>query len=132
MPRSFLFTSFLLFSHWTKGGHAAPASRMATRVIAVNDLRQRCNVGLDDLNYDLCPLMGRTVTTEDPSYTASANGDRGEGSSSGRRFYDITLGGSTGEQTVSRLYIGVLLVSYRTCVPAGVGVRSGHMGLLAR
>jgi len=93
------------------------------KAFAVNDLRQRCTVGLDDLYYDLCPLMRRPVTTEDPSYTASADGDRGEGSSSGRRFYDITLGGLTGERTVSRGIIYRLLVSYRTCVPVGVGVR---------
>ena len=64
--------------------------------IAVDNLRHRCTVGLDDLNYDLCPLVGRTVTIEDAS-------DRGAGSSSGRRFYDVILGGLRGEGTVSTL-----------------------------
>lgn len=69
------------------------------KAISVNS----CTVGLDDLGYDLCPLMGRTVTIEDTSYTVDADRDRGEGSSSGRRFYDVTLGGLTGRRTVSKL-----------------------------
>ena len=102
MPRSFLFTSFLLISHWTTCGHATPALRMAMKPIAAGDLRHRCTFGLDDLNYDLCPLVGRTVTIEDTRYTY---GDRGEGSSNERRFYDVTLGGLRGQGTVSRLYM---------------------------
>jgi len=102
MPRSFLFTSFLLISHWTTCGHATPALRMAMKPIAVDNLRHRCTFGLDDLNYDLCPLVGRTVTIEDTRYTY---GDRGEGSSNERRFYDVTLGGLRGQGTVSRLYM---------------------------
>ena len=103
MPRSFLFTSFLLISHWTTCGHATPALRMAMKPIAVDNLRHHCTIGLDDLNYDLCPLVGRTVTIEDTRYTMDADGDRGEGSSNGRRFYDVTLGGLRGKRMVSEL-----------------------------
>jgi hypothetical protein len=88
---------------------------MAMKAIAVDDLRHRCAVGLDDLRYDLCPLMGRTVTIEDTtSYTVDADGDRGEGSSDGRRFYDVTLGGVRGEQRVSRLllYVAGFLIEH--------------------
>jgi len=96
MSGSFLFTFFLVISHWTTCGHAL---RTAIKTIAVNDLRRHCNFGLKDLNYDLCPLMGRTVTVEDIEYV---NNNR-EGSSSGRRFYDITLGGLTSERTARSL-----------------------------
>ena len=71
--------------------------------IAVDNLRHHCTIGLDDLNYDLCPLVGRTVTIEDTRYTMDADGDRGEGSSNGRRFYDVTLGGLRSKRMVSEL-----------------------------
>jgi len=100
MLRSFLFTFFLVISHWTTYGHAVPALRTDIKTIAINDFRRHCNFGLNDLNYDLCPLMGRTVTVEDIKYTIDVNNDRGEGS---RRFYDITLGGSASERTARSL-----------------------------
>jgi len=103
MLGSFLFTFFLVISHWTTYGHAVPALRTAIKTIAINDLRRRCNFGLNDLNYDLCPLMGRTVTVEDIKYAIDVSNDGGEGSSSGRRLYDITLGGLTSERTARSL-----------------------------
>jgi hypothetical protein len=103
MPRPFLFTSFLVISHWTTYGHAL---KTAIKTTAVSDLRQNCNFGLNDLNYDLCPLMGRTITVEDTNYAIDVNNDRGEGSRSGRRLYDVTLGGLTSEGTARSLVSG--------------------------
>ncbi|KAF8154737.1 hypothetical protein B0H34DRAFT_535666 [Crassisporium funariophilum] len=83
LPPRVLLTSFLLFSHLPISGRA----RSISQPIADVNLRHRCAFELGGYAYDLCPL----ISTVDAS-TSIAN-DRGEGSSSGRRFYEVAFGG---------------------------------------
>ncbi|PPQ90150.1 hypothetical protein CVT25_012461 [Psilocybe cyanescens] len=90
MSRSQFFTYFLLGSLLTACGRA---DRIVTHIIKDNDLRHNCAFELNGHGYNLCPLAEERVVVEGSGVAKSYDEDKGEGSSSEGRFYEVTLGG---------------------------------------
>jgi hypothetical protein len=91
MPPSFLLTAFLLISHLAAQSHAAETFM---RTIPNSDLRLNCALTLGGYEYDLCPLVRQTVLVEEIKVDdGNEDENREEGPSSGRRFFEVNLGG---------------------------------------
>lgn len=108
MSRSQFLAYFLLGSLLTTRGRA---DRIVVKTIKDNDLRQDCAFELDGYGYNLCPLVDKRSLVEVDGARKSYDEDKGEGSSSGGRFYEVALG-------------GLDVSSYSTRVSSGLEVRT--------
>ncbi|KAF4610282.1 hypothetical protein D9613_010490 [Agrocybe pediades] len=94
------------------GGGSGVIHKMMTITTTPYDLERwhhDCELEVNGYGYDLCPLMGKVNLIEGRGLIANEDVIRGEGPSSGRRFYEVALGGlsaSAKEGRSSTEYIG--------------------------
>lgn len=126
MSRSQFFTYFLLGSLLTACGRA---DRIVTHIIKDNDLRHNCAFELNGHGYNLCPLAEERVVVEGSGVAKSYDEDKGEGSSSEGRFYEVTLGGldaySFSTRVTSGLEVGALMSLWLVEVPTPFNIFQG-------